>query len=271
MLIDIRTTEGKIDARDKEFYQIFLLRDSAEIMVDFTKYKSPPYSLLFLSPYQHLSFLTDQSPFKQQLLFHGDFYCIEYHKKEVACNGLLFNNIYLQPHVALGKETYLEIEQLVRKMDEELKLGLEFSDAVIKAYLQLILALSSKVKKYQIDVKGVLPPEDVMEGRIFQRLLEVNFIKEKSVNFYAQQFNLSIDAFSKKIKKQLGKSPSSFIQERVILESKKRLHLTHQSVKEIAVQLNFDDEHYFSRYFKKYVGVSPSEFRLKVGISIAAK
>ena len=31
------------------------------------------------------------------IAFHGDFYCIEYHKKEVACNGLLFNNIYQQP------------------------------------------------------------------------------------------------------------------------------------------------------------------------------
>ncbi|MGK9120382.1 helix-turn-helix domain-containing protein [Olivibacter jilunii] len=270
-MLSIRTIGNEVQTQDNEFYQIFLLRDPMEMTVDFTNYKTAPYSLLCLSPYQHLSWLKGPLTTGLQLLFHGDFYCIEYHKKEVACNGLLFNNIYLQPHVNLGKETYLEIEQLVRKMEKELKVGLEFSDAVVKAYLQLILALSSQVKKHQINLHEIPQQEDIGEGRIFQQLLEANFMREKSVNFYAQHFNLSIDAFSKKIKKQLGKAPSIFIQDRIILESKKLLHLTYQSIKEIAVQLNFDDEHYFSRYFKKNVGISPSEFRSKVGISIAAK
>jgi len=90
------------------------------------------------------------------------------------------------------------------------------------------------------------------------------------VNFYAEKMNLTSDVFSRKIKSQLGRLPSALIQERVVLESKKLLHLTYLSVKEIALKLQFDDEHYFSRYFKKYVGVSPTDFRLQVGISIAA-
>ena len=61
------------------------------------------------------------------------------------------------------------------------------------------------------------------------------------------------------------------IQERVTLEAKKLLHLTYKSVKEIAAELNFEDEFYFSRYFKKNVGVSPLRYREKVGISIVAK
>lgn len=61
------------------------------------------------------------------------------------------------------------------------------------------------------------------------------------------------------------------IQERVTLEAKKLLHLTYKSVKEIANELNFEDEFYFSRYFKKNVGLSPTHYREKVGISIVAK
>jgi AraC family transcriptional activator of pobA len=82
---------------------------------------------------------------------------------------------------------------------------------------------------------------------------------------------MSPDAFSKKIKKQFSRSPSTLINERVILEAKKLLHLTYRSIKEIALELNFDDEFYFSRYFKKNVGVSPSYYRRNVGISIVAK
>ena len=73
------------------------------------------------------------------------------------------------------------------------------------------------------------------------------------------------------VKKQYGKTPSKLIRERLTLEAKRLLHLTYKSIKEIAHELGFNDEFYFSRYFKKEVGVSPKVFREKVGISIAAK
>ncbi len=58
--------------------------------------------------------------------------------------------------------------------------------------------------------------------------------------------------------------------ERIILEAKKKLHLTRQSIKEIAYALNFTDEFYFSRFFKNFVKVSPQTYREKTGISIVA-
>lgn len=42
-------------------------------------------------------------------------------------------------------------------------------------------------------------------------------------------------------------------------------------MKEIAPELNFDDENYFSRYFKKHTGITPTAFRENVGISIAKR
>lgn len=57
----------------------------------------------------------------------------------------------------------------------------------------------------------------------------------------------------------------------MILEAKKEIHLTYKSIKEIARDLGFEDEFYFSRYFKKKVGVSPKTFREQVGVSIVAK
>lgn len=268
--IDSFNPQTHPDPDGSPLYQIILLPDPAAFAVDFTSHKTGPWSLLFLSPYQHVEWKTPIQASLLRILFHGDFYCIEYHKAEVACNGLLFNNIYLQPFVTLDSNAYPKIEQIVQEMKRELNEGSHFSDSVIKSYLQLILALSSKAKKKHIDFTSVKSNAQIHEGPIFQELLEAHFSNEKSVNFYADRLNLSPDTFSKKIKKQLGKLPSTLIQERVVLESKKLLHLTYLSVKEIALELNFDDEHYFSRYFKKNVGVSPSEFRMHVGISIVA-
>lgn len=80
-----------------------------------------------------------------------------------------------------------------------------------------------------------------------------------------------MSAFNKQVKKQLGKAPSQLIAERLILEAKRLLHLTHKSIKEIASELGFEDRFYFSRFFKKEVGVAPKIFRQQVGISIAAQ
>src|SRR5690606_14875470 len=173
--------------------------------------------------------------------------------------------------VNVSASVYDEIVHLVNNMKRELNTNSPFSTSVLKAYLQLILALSSKAKKQQVDMDLLTDNMEKQEGERFQQLLEEHFVTARSVGFYGGKLNLSTDAFSRKIKRQLGKLPSAFIQERVTLEAKKLLHLTFLSIKEIAMKLNFEDEHYFSRYFKKYVGVSPSEFRSHVGISIVAK
>src|SRR5690606_10201730 len=130
---------------------IILLANPAAFTVDFTDYKNVSTALLFLSPYQHLSWKTASTLSATRVLFHGDFYCIEFHKQEVACNGLLFNNIYLQPFVTVDERVYQEIELIIRKMRVESTSNAAFSESVIKAYLQLILALASKAKKKLID------------------------------------------------------------------------------------------------------------------------
>ncbi|MGV3503199.1 MAG: hypothetical protein ACO1O1_05790 [Adhaeribacter sp.] len=80
-----------------EFYHILLMEGSGTLSIDFTDYHFQGRIALFTSPYQHISLAGTTDFAIDQLAFHGDFYCIEYHKNEVACNGLLFNNIHKQP------------------------------------------------------------------------------------------------------------------------------------------------------------------------------
>ncbi|WP_317127050.1 helix-turn-helix domain-containing protein [Chryseobacterium carnipullorum] len=91
------------------------------------------------------------------------------------------------------------------------------------------------------------------------------------MSFYSGKLHITNDTLSKAVKKEFNKTPSQLINERTTLEAKRLLHLTYRSVKEIASELGFHDEFYFSRYFKKSVGCSPKMYREKVGISIEAK
>jgi AraC family transcriptional activator of pobA len=247
-----------------EYYNIFLLEGSGTISIDFIDYAFAGKIALFTSPYQHIS-ITGTTDFEiDQLAFHGDFYCIEYHKNEVACNGLLFNNIYRQPFIYLPDR---ELDAILEKIKLEIDKNEAFSEPILRTYLQLILALSSRIKKRAEQPEGGFAPHPPEK---FKALLEQHFLTQRNTLFYARELAHSPAAFAKKCNRYFGKSPSQLIQERVVLEAKKQLHLTHKSIKEVAAVLNFADEHYFSRFFKKHTGVPPTTFREKTGISIVA-
>lgn len=231
-----------------EYYSMLMLGGRNHFAVDGIEYVSENNVILFLSPFQ--SFVLNDGCGPVRLLqFHGDFYCIEYHKKEVACNGLLFNNVYLNPFLSPDSSVWSEVASVLDKIEDNCN-SEEPSDIVVTSYLQLILALCSKVKLEEVNKMELSRPTygDMAD---LEQLINDNFISERNVSFYADRFSISSEAFSRKVRKEFGKTPSQLIQERVILEAKKLLHLTRKSVKEIAAELNFEDEFYFSRYFKK--------------------
>lgn len=254
-----------------ENYSVILWKGSGVFSVDDINYSYSGYNILFLSPYQKMKMVSESEGDIHVLFFHGDYYCIEYHKEEVACNGLLFNNIYLNPGVELSEESYHYILELYNHIKKEESEKHPFSESIIKTYIQLILAIGSK-QKSNIENNVVShekrPNKNAVE---FQKLLESHFKAEKELSFYSDKLNITNNTLSKAVKKEFAKTPTQLINERIILESKKLLHLTYRSVKEIASELGFEDEFYFSRYFKKSVGCSPKNYREKVGISVVAK
>ncbi|WP_158963235.1 helix-turn-helix domain-containing protein [Myroides fluvii] len=250
------------------YYYILLLDGGFAFSLDQKNYHCQGKTILFMSPFQQLEWLEVKGKSTTILCFHGDFYCIEYHKKEVACNGILFNNIYHAPFIGVSATFYEEIQSLFTKIAEVEETNLAYNVSILKSYLQLILALVNREKQREIHQWDYNLEEDCLQ---FKHQLEQSFAQHKSVVYYAELNGIALASFSKKIKKIYGKTPTQLIQERLVLEAKKLLHLTTKPMKEIATALGFEDEFYFSRYFKKATGVSPSQFRKEVGISIVAK
>lgn len=252
------------------YYLIILLDGTTQILIDGIPYLLNGQYVICATPYQTVEWQDVGIKALSILQFHGDFYCIAYHKKEVACNGVLFNNIYIPPYTEIPTLQYNELLGLMEKIHQLSDIATSYDHAIIKSYLQTILAISSK---YKILSNKAL--QDSNENNHpyadFIALLEANFIQQRNISFYAAKYHLTTYTFSKHIKKHFGKTPTTLVQERVILEAKKLLHLTYKSIKEIAEMLQFDDEFYFSRYFKKYTGVAPKHFREQVGFSIVAK
>ncbi|MBS7566862.1 helix-turn-helix domain-containing protein [Mucilaginibacter sp. Bleaf8] len=257
-----------IPAQYAEYAIFFIPEGSGTFHADFGTFAFTGPVLLFATPLQVL-YMEDCQTLKCTMLqFHGDFYCIEYHRKEVACNGLLFNNIYIDPVVHLTDKEASRFAAILNDIAEEADQDVP-SEIVLRSYLQLFLAKSSSIKLKAIDEHTDRPQKDEQMER-FRQLLDELYLTLHKPSDYAGLLAMSADNLTRRCNKYFKKNPTQLIQERIILEAKKQLHLTRQSIKEIAYNLQFQDEFYFSRFFKKITKVSPQAFRDKTGISIVA-
>jgi AraC-like DNA-binding protein len=255
-------------AQFSEYTVYFIPEGQGTFHADFGTFAFTGPVLLFSTPLQVI-YIDDCRVTKSNIIqFHSDFYCIEYHREEVACNGLLFNNIYLDPVVVLTEREVKIFELLLGQIDDEFMQPAP-SDIVLRAFLQLFLAKASTIKISAISTRQDKPEKDELMER-FRQLLDQHYLDLHKPSDYASLLAVSPDTFTRRCTKYFRKSPSQLIQERLILEAKKQLHLTRQSIKEIAYNLKFQDEFYFSRVFKKFTKVSPQTFRDKTGISIVA-
>ncbi|MDR6514593.1 helix-turn-helix domain-containing protein [Chryseobacterium camelliae] len=105
------------------------------------------------------------------------------------------------------------------------------------------------------------PTRSEIVFRSFTLLLEKSFVTHKRPAYYASQINLSVAYLNECLKNTTGFSVTHHIHQRIILEAKRLLYYSDKSVKEIAMQLGYDDYAYFSRLFAKITGMTASAFR----------
>lgn len=226
-------------------------------------------ALIFATPFQDLEILPDGAPFAgRRLRFHGDFYCIERHKAEVSCNGVIFNNVYAVPFVALDEQGHQQVARYLALLEEDFQhVGDPGWEEMAIAHLKILLIIATRLKLREIETNQEGLPADVQPTLLRLRsLIEAHFREWHKPSDYASVLQISGGALSKLTGRHLHKTPTELIMERLLLEAKRLLHFTTMSVKEIAFHLGFGDFGYFGRLFKKHAGVTPTEYRQRVGI-----
>lgn len=88
-------------------------------------------------------------------------------------------------------------------------------------------------------------------------------IPKREVQFYAEKLCITARYLSFIIQNMTGMSPKKIIDNHCITEIKRLLRTTNMSLVEITYKLNFPDQSFFTRYFKKHTGTTPSEYRGK--------
>lgn len=257
--------------RHNYFSLIWVTSGSGKIKADFTEYDFEANSLFAFSPYQPYMIGTDKPIKGIAIYFHPEFFCIYKHHKEVSSNGVLYNNIYQPPFVKVDEPSATTFAMLCEQIKTEMQNADLAQHELLVSYLKIFLISAARLKTRQQPLAA-----ETLKGNkepfILQKLkdaVEANFKTKHSPAEYAEILYITPKALAKITKSHFNKTPSSLINERIIIEAKRELYLTDKTVKEIAYELGYEDEYYFSRFFKVNVDVSPQSYRQTVGYAKA--
>lgn len=253
-------------------YAIVLITDGGgKLETDFSVHPFGNNTMMCFSPYQPFKISSEGELKGLVLNFHSDFLCVYKHHKELACNGVLFDNIYQAPLLELKYPEVNEFKKLAGQMLDEMENTEIAQYELLVSYLKIFLITATRIKiNRQPQAEMALGKAD--EPFILLQLkeaIESNYRKKHAPSDYTELLNVSSKSLAIIAKKYFSKTLSDLISERIIMEAKRELYLTSKPVKEIAYELGFRDEFYFSRFFKTNVDVSPQLYRNTIGYAKA--
>ena len=255
--------------RHNYYTVVWITGGSGKLKTNFCEYEFNGNIMFTFSLYQPFM-ITAAKPIEGFVLnFHPEFFCIYKHHKEVTGNGILFNNIYEPPFVNIDDKSAEVFNLAIGQIKAEMQNPAMAQYELLVSYLKIILITAARLKAEQ-------QPDAVqnLENQpfILQNLkdaIEEYFKSKHSASDYAAVLNISAKALAKLTKTHFNKTITELIAERIVIEAKRELYLTNKPVKEIAFELGYDDEYYFSRFFKTNADVSPQLFRETVGFNKA--
>ncbi|GGD43387.1 AraC family transcriptional regulator [Emticicia aquatilis] len=256
------------------YYSLIWIKEGSGILKsDFSEYKFSTNHLLSFSPYQPFMLIPNGSISGVALQFHPDFFCIHKHQTEVACNGVLFNNIYQPPFVLLDTKSTNTLQLIIEQICFEMQNPALAQTELLVSYLKIFLITASRLKTEQ-HKQAKEDTTNTKEPFILQSLkdaIEAYYREKHAVNEYAEMLNITPKSLAKITKTHLNKNLTTLISERIIIEAKRELYLTNKPIKQIAYELGYQDEYYFSRFFKTNTEISPQVYRNTVGFDRQAK
>jgi AraC-like DNA-binding protein len=234
---------------------------SGILRVDQAAYPFAAPALICLSPYQRATFSARRKTAGWALQFHANFFCIETHHHAVGCNGVLFNEVYEVPLVKLDAATLAEFAALFRTMDAELRgRGVAHLEVLVSC-LKIVLIKATRLKLAQQGSEGLAATQRPDVLRRLRDLLEASYHELHRPSEYARQLGISSKTLAQLVRIHHGKTLSELIRDRVMKDAKWQLLHTRKPVKQVAFEVGFADEFYFSRLFKRSFGCSPAAFR----------
>ncbi|MDF3818377.1 helix-turn-helix domain-containing protein [Leptospira sp. 96542] len=233
---------------------VFIKKGKGSLELNSKKYNLEDRSFLYLP--QYVSYRNDWSGISEGLSvrFYDSFLM---RKNEYPFTKFSFFLNTKMPVVLTLKRSKM-IWQVIQLLKEEIGLGNISDKTIVRNLTELILLYLNRIILNNQKIIPVKLNKTVYE---FIQLLNSSQGEIRPVSYFANLLGITPGHLSDTVKGISGRSASDFIKENVIRRAIELLEYSDFRISDIAIQLNFHDSAYFTRFFKKETGLTPSDFR----------
>lgn len=247
--------------RHKDYKISFLEEGEVTHYTDFEKYVIKAPALILLAPDQVHQRTGDSFNRMVHISFTRDLLVTET-QGLVACWEYMFGQVVIP---VLNEEYRRELSTYMDLMYSEFTSNRAAKEMILKNLLNVFITTAARMVPCT-KAKETTPEAEIdfTQNKIvrqFKMLTDQHFLDTTRVDRYADMLYVTPGHLNDIIKTMTGKTAKQLIDEKRVMEAKRLLFWGEHSVKEIAHHLNFEDDGYFNRYFKKHTGQTPALFQ----------
>ncbi|MDO5510016.1 MAG: helix-turn-helix domain-containing protein [Weeksellaceae bacterium] len=244
------------------FYQIVWFQyGSSKHMIDYTSVNVEPGSLIFINKDSILQY-DSENEFGGKIIFFTE----SFFAKTIADLDFLRKTIFFDKLLPFSESRITDKSVFLTRIFEDLETEFtrnkdRWQEFLLKNMLHNLILFAERERSHSNFTfqQNSAELDCVLE---FRNELEIDFRKEKMVSYYANKLGVTEKKLNLATSKILGKTPKSIIDERIMLEAKRMLNYSSDSVKEICYSLGFEEPTNFNKYFRKHEDMTPKQFRL---------
>ncbi|WP_375446979.1 helix-turn-helix domain-containing protein [uncultured Fibrella sp.] len=253
-------SEMLIPHRKAYFLFVLVRRGDSRHWVDMTQYTLKENTFYFFGPNQLIVKEEPKPMWGTAFAFTKEFLALQ---ENASLSALpLVQNPQNGHELILSEADVAVVEDMLAKIYAEHSRPGEWQQRMLTAYLTVLLTYLSRLYTEQFESNPFLTDKLLLKR--YQARIDEHFRDLHQVSEYASLLNVSAGYLSEVVKAQSGKPAITHIHERLMLEARRLLFHTQQSLKEIAFDLGFSDASYFNRFFKREAGVTPADYRVTI-------
>lgn len=250
------------DFHKHTFYEIIWIEEGeSKQVIDYKEYKITPDSLFFISPGQLHHFEEWKPIIGGSIMFTADFFLLNHNNKDKLFELSFLDNFYANACIQPDKRSYTEMKHTIDLIFAEHS-RLDRSHLICQSLLQILLLQVQRSVDNQNE--QAVSKKYILLYKNFKNLLDTHFLENITASEYAAKLHITQHHLNHVVKQVTGKTATEVIRVRSILEAKRLLTFTDQTISEIASQLHFFDSSYFAKLFKAETGVAPNEFKKRI-------
>ena len=250
---------AKVPHRHGGYKILLLLQGIIKGKADSIEYAATAPAIMFTSPERVNQLIECKDISLVHFAFSKD-YMFHDARNTLACWEYMFSQISIP--ILMTKDLQ-KLKMYANLIQQEFAESSHQKDVVIRNLMSAFLITAARLGTYETNHTA----SNASQNKILQQfrtLIEVNFLYKTQVADYANMIFVTPGHLNNTIKTATGKTAKQFIDEKRVAEAKRLLCRGELTVKQIGAYLNFEDNAYFNRFFRKHTGKTPVLFQRSI-------